>query len=70
MSDGEENCTRSLVEAGWSGIWIEADSERRAREHVAAGRLQVIDAPAEPTTIAQMLKQAGRQTIQICWSWT
>ena len=27
-SDGEENCTRSLVEAGWSGIWIEADSER------------------------------------------
>ena len=27
--------------------------------HVAAGRIQVIDAPAEPTTIAEMLKQAG-----------
>ncbi len=58
-SDGEENCTRSLVESGWTGIWIEADTDRarRARE-VAAGRVVVLDAPAEPSTIAAMLRRA------------
>ena len=37
-SDGEENCTRSLVEAGWSGIWIEADSQRAGHARERRGR--------------------------------
>src|SRR5215207_1744431 len=27
-ADGEENCTRSLVESGWTAHWVEADSEK------------------------------------------
>ena len=59
-SDGEENCTRKLVESGWNGIWVEADQERaKHAAKVAAGRVTVIDAPAEPATIGRVLVQAG-----------
>ena len=59
-SDGQENCTRKLVEAGWTGVWIEADPERaRQARSVAAGRVVVIDEPAEPVSIAGSLRSAG-----------
>ncbi len=35
--DGSENCTRVLVEQGWSGTWMEGDPDRAAR----AAQLQV-----------------------------
>lgn len=59
-ADGEENCTRSLLEDGWSGVWVEAGRGRaqRARE-VAAGRVTVVEDLAEPATIADVLVGAG-----------
>jgi hypothetical protein len=49
-----------LVERGWSGVWVEADSERaqHARK-VAAGRVCVIEEAAEPSTIPGILAKAG-----------
>ena len=38
-SDGRENCTRALVEQGWTGAWVEATQtvpavpRRRRRRH-------------------------------------
>ena len=59
-ADGEENCTRNLLESGWTGIWVEANPELAARaRHVAAERVVVVDAPAEPATIAAKLRSAG-----------
>jgi len=58
-SDGEENCTRNLVERGWSGIWVEADSDH-AKAAMAAGgtALSVIDRPVFRHDVAQLLAQA------------
>lgn len=39
-SDGSENCTRHLLELGWSGVWIEGDSDA-----VSAARQVVADRP-------------------------
>lgn len=59
-ADGEENCTRQLLEHGWSGAWVEADGTRaeHARE-VAAGRLPVINKAATPSTISDILADAN-----------
>lgn len=59
-SDGEENCTRSLVEHGWTGLWVEADRERARRSaQVAAGRVAVVNVPAEPSTAEEILRGVG-----------
>jgi hypothetical protein len=59
-ADGEENCTRSLVETGWTGLWVEADGERaRHARKVASERVCVIEEAAEPSTIPDLLAQAG-----------
>jgi len=59
-ADGEENCTRQLVESGWSGLWIEADPVRAARaREVADGRVTVIAAAASPEQIPAMLHASG-----------
>jgi hypothetical protein len=55
-SDGEENCTRSLVERGWSGLWVEADPARAAHAaDVSQGRVKVVDAAARPETVGDLL---------------
>jgi hypothetical protein len=59
-ADGEENCTRSLVESGWTGLWVEADSKRaRHARKVAPERVCVIEEAAEPPTIPALLAKAG-----------
>ncbi|HTT92082.1 MAG TPA: hypothetical protein VMF65_21180, partial [Acidimicrobiales bacterium] len=59
-SDGEENCTRNLLESGWTGIWVEAERERADHaRRVAAQRAVVVGAPAEPATIGTVLRRAG-----------
>ena len=58
-ADGEENCTRSLLESGWTGVWVEADSKRAEHARmVAAGRVSVIEKAAEPSTIRTVLAKA------------
>ena len=58
-ADGEENCTRSLMENGWTGVWVEADSRRAEHARmVAAGRVSVIEEAADPSTIHAILAKA------------
>ena len=59
-SDGNENCTRALVEDGWIGAWVEADKGKAdvARKS-SANRVSVIDSPAEPSNIAEILASVG-----------
>jgi hypothetical protein len=55
-SDGEENCTRSLVEQGWTGLWVEADPARAAHAaEVSQGRVKVVDTAARPETVGDLL---------------
>lgn len=59
-ADGEENCSRSLVERGWTGLWVEADSERaRHARKVASDRVTVIEEAAEPSTVSDLLAHAA-----------
>ncbi len=55
-SDGAENCTRALAEAGWTGLWVEADPERVrvARGHDLAG-VTVAEAFARRASISSLL---------------
>lgn len=56
-SDGSENCTRSLVEAGWSGLWIEGDPERADQARAAIGDrpVQVVNAFVTKDNIVSLL---------------
>jgi hypothetical protein len=55
--DGTENCTRRLVEDGWTGVWIEADEERaRQATAAAAGRVDVVAEAAVRTSIGHVLR--------------
>ena len=70
-ADGEENCTRNLLESGWTGIWVEAEPEQAVRaRHVAPERVVVVDARAEPATIAATLRAPGLRLSRIWWSLT
>lgn len=55
-ADGSENCTRNLLEDGWSGVWIEADAERVARAAKISPRVRVIAKTAERDTLTDLLR--------------
>lgn len=58
-SDGLENCTRNLVEGGWSGTWIEADHRKLAKAIAVAPSIKVIGARAKRDTVALLLQEIG-----------
>lgn len=65
VEDGTENTTRWLLEQGWRGIWVEGSEAQVARasaifaEPIAAGRLTIVNAMAEPTNANTLLSNAG-----------
>ncbi|MBS1836662.1 MAG: hypothetical protein JST64_03095 [Actinobacteria bacterium] len=60
-ADGEQNCTRALAEAGWSGFWIEGDSElvAHARGLGLDERVRVEQLMVTPSTVVAALKGMG-----------
>jgi hypothetical protein len=61
-SDGRQNCTRALLEDGWSGVWAEGDpaAAAAARELAAAGRpVVVVEAFVDRDDVAALLRGAG-----------
>jgi hypothetical protein len=60
-SDGEENCTRALVEQGWSGVWVEGDSAKAAAaRHAADTRpVAVAEVFVDRDSVLPALRQAG-----------
>jgi hypothetical protein len=59
--DGHENTTRNLVEAGWSGIWVEADrpSADEAARVVGDRDVTVESVTVTPDASAGILDRAG-----------
>ncbi len=60
-ADGTENCTAALVDAGWSGVWIEGDSSLAdaARRHVGDRPVAVLDAFIDRDNIVDLLCSGG-----------
>lgn len=60
-ADGEENCTRALVEDGWSGLWVEGDDGRAAHARTVVGDrpVTVVRTLLEPDGAAAVLGRAG-----------
>lgn len=59
-SDGGENCTRALAEAGWSGAWVEADPGRAAlARSLGLDQVEIIEARAERATVSALLDAHG-----------
>jgi len=60
-ADGRENCTRALVEDGWSGVWIEGDADKAAaaRAVVADRPVVVVDMYVDAANITDLLDGAG-----------
>ncbi len=58
-ADGAENCTASLVDAGWSGVWFEGDSNKAdaARRWVADRPVQVVAAFVDCESIGSLLAE-------------
>jgi hypothetical protein len=61
-SDGAENCTRNLVEHGWTGVWIEADHQKATKAAAIAPNVTVITEPATRNTVARLLREVGLPT--------
>jgi hypothetical protein len=58
-SDGEENCTRNLVEAGWRGVWVEADPRMAEAAAAIAPSVEVIGQPVSRHDVADVLARRG-----------
>lgn len=59
-SDGQENCTRGLLEQGWSGVWVEADQDRAALAATVGGSaVTVVARPVFRSDVADQLARAG-----------
>lgn len=59
-SDGQENCTRHLLEQGWRGVWVEADADRAAQAAEVGGeRVVVVAQPVFRSDAANHLRRAG-----------
>ena len=58
-SEGAENCTRNLVERGWSGVWIEADHRKAAKAAAITPNVKVLAEAALRETIASRLRDVG-----------
>jgi hypothetical protein len=63
-SDGAENCTRALVEDGWSGLWIEGDRDIAARARTVVGRrdVEVACEYVDRDNIVRILEDHGTPT--------
>jgi hypothetical protein len=58
-SDGAENCTRNLVEAGWTGVWVEADPGRAVSAAAVAPGVDVIGQSVTRHNVADVLGSCG-----------
>lgn len=60
-ADGQENCTRQLLEEGWSGVWVEGDPRRAAHAAtVSADRdVAVLQSMVTPGNVLELLSRAG-----------
>jgi len=60
-SDGRQNCTRALLEDGWSGVWVEGDpAAAAAARELAAGRsVEVVEAFVDRSNAVALLREAG-----------
>lgn len=58
-ADGDENCTRALVEDGWRGVWLEADPAKVARAREVPGRVEVVEAMVSAGNVTALLDGAG-----------
>lgn len=58
-ADGEQNCTRNLVESGWSALWIEGDPEltERAARLVPQERVTVLTAMVDARSIVDLVQR-------------
>jgi len=62
--DGSENTTRALLETGWEGVWVEADSYKAAiirdtlTHHIASGRLVLVEAAATAENVTGLVAGA------------
>ncbi len=59
-ADGEENCTRALVEEGWSGVWVEGDPVRcRTAAAVVGDRaVRIVEAFVDRDNIVALAQAA------------
>lgn len=60
-SDGRQNCTRALLEDGWSGVWVEGDpAAAAAAGELTAGRpVTVVEGLVDRDNAAALLRGAG-----------
>jgi hypothetical protein len=60
-ADGAENCTRALVEDGWSAVWVEGDPGRAAAARVVAGGrpVEVVEAFVDAGNVVALLDATG-----------
>jgi hypothetical protein len=57
-ADGEENCTRALVDRGWRGLWVEADESKAARaRQLAVPGLAVESEFVTPASIPGLIQR-------------
>jgi len=63
-SDGVENCTAALVEAGWRGVWIEGDPAKvgNARQVVGTRPVTIAESFVDRASILPVLAKAGAPT--------
>lgn len=63
-ADGAENCTAELVSQGWSGVWIEGDSEKvaAARERTEGRSVRVVEAYVDRESIPSLLEEQSLPT--------
>jgi hypothetical protein len=62
-ADGRENCTRALLEQGWSGVWVEGDpvNAAHARELAITRPVDVVEAYVDKDNVAELLRGAGAE---------
>lgn len=60
-SDGRQNCTRALLQDGWSGVWVEGDAAAAAaaREMTAGRPVTVVEGFVDRDNAAALLRDAG-----------
>jgi hypothetical protein len=60
-ADGDENCTRALLDRAWTGVWVEGDPALAAiARTVGTGRVQVIDRFVDRPAIVELASEWRR----------
>jgi hypothetical protein len=57
-ADGDENCTRALVDDGWRAVWFEADPTKVRAARAVPGDVTVIEAFVSSDNITRLLDDA------------